>query len=179
MKDKKVITLCEGAIMVALAQILGYIKLGRLPQGGSVTLAMLPIFVFAYRRGFKLGLIASFALGLLQCTLDNSWNWGWQSILFDYILAYGILGIAGLWSGKKNGIYVGACIGGLARLIMHTISGYLYVKEYLDLEIFGLHTSNPWIYSIIYNGSYMVLSLLACLIVIFILDKKNLLKIYL
>lgn len=178
MKDNKIKTLCEGAILVALAQILGYIKLGRLPQGGSVTVAMLPIFLYSYRRGLKNGLIASFALGILQCTLDNSWNWGWQSILFDYILAYGVLGISGIWSQKKNGIYIGAAAGGLARLVMHTISGYLYVKEYLDLEIFGIHTNSPWLYSVIYNGSYLMLSLAACFIVIYILDRKNLLKIY-
>ena len=177
--NSKVKVICEGAIMVALAQILGYIKLGHLPQGGSVTLAMLPIFVFAYRRGLKKGLIASFALGLLQCTLDNSWTWGWESIIFDYILAYGILGVAGIWSEKKNGAYIGALVGGLLRLASHTVSGYLYVKEYLDLEIFGIHTSSPWLYSLLYNGSYMILSLAACMIVIFILDKKKILTKYL
>ena len=179
MNDKRIRILCEGAIMVALAQILGYLKLGRLPQGGSVTLAMLPIFLYGYRRGFKNGLMAAFALGLLQCTLDNSWNWGWQSILLDYLLAYGALGISGLFSNKKYGEYFGAAAGAFLRLLMHTISGVLYLDAYTDLEIFGLHTTSPWIYSLIYNGSYVLLSLIACLLIIFFLSKKKLLKIYL
>ena len=178
MKDTKIKILCEGAILVALAQILGYLKLGRLPQGGSITLAMLPIFIFAYRRGLKHAFIASFALGFLQCTLDNSWTWGWQSIIFDYILAYGILGTAGIWSQKTKGIYKGAILAGLLRMISHTISGYLYMREYLDMEIFGIHTSSPWIYSLLYNGSYIVLSLFVCLIVIYILDRRKLLNKY-
>ena len=62
--------LCEGAIMLALAQVLGYIKLWQLPNGGSVTLSMLPIFVFCIRWGFGPGLLVSFAFGLLQLFLD-------------------------------------------------------------------------------------------------------------
>ena len=56
--------LCEAAIMIALAQILGYLKLYELPQGGSITLSMLPIFLFCSRWGFGPGMLASFALNL-------------------------------------------------------------------------------------------------------------------
>lgn len=84
--------LCEGAVMVALAQILGYLKLYELPQGGSITLSMLPIFFFAVRWGLKDGLLCSFVFGILQLLLDGGFAIGWQSMLGDYILAFGVLG---------------------------------------------------------------------------------------
>ena len=96
--------LCEGAIMLALAQVLGYIKLWQLPNGGSVTLSMLPIFVFCIRWGFGPGLLVSFAFGLLQLFLDVAYSAAWQSIIGDYLLAFAVKGIAGLFKGKKNGI---------------------------------------------------------------------------
>ena len=99
--------LCEGAIMLALAQVLGYIKLWQLPNGGSVTLSMLPIFVFCIRWGFGPGLLVSFAFGLLQLFLDVAYSAGWQSIIGDYLLAFAVMGFAGLFKGKKNGIYWG------------------------------------------------------------------------
>ena len=76
--------LCEGAVMVALAQILGYLKLYELPQGGSITLSMLPIFFFAVRWGLKDGLLCSFVFGILQLLLDGGFAIGWQSMLGDY-----------------------------------------------------------------------------------------------
>ena len=82
--------------MVALAQILGYLKLYELPQGGSITLSMLPIFFFAVRWGLKDGLLCSFVFGILQLLLDGGFAIGGQSMLGDYILAFGVLGLAGL-----------------------------------------------------------------------------------
>lgn len=99
--------LCEGAVMVALAQILGYLKLYELPQGGSITLSMLPIFFFAVRWGLKDGLLCSFVFGILQLLLDGGFAIGWQSMLGDYILAFGVLGLAGLCAGKKWGVFAG------------------------------------------------------------------------
>ena len=70
-QHRSVRALCEGAIMVALAQILAYLKLYELPQGGSITLAMVPIFFFAVRWGWKKGLGCAFVFGLLQLLLDG------------------------------------------------------------------------------------------------------------
>ena len=64
--------LCEAAIMIALAQLLGYIKFYELPQGGAITLSMLPIFLFCSRWGFGPGMLASFAFSLLQLFLDGA-----------------------------------------------------------------------------------------------------------
>ena len=97
----KLRALTEGAVLVALAQILGYIKLYELPNGGSVCLSMLPIFVYCARWGFGKGLLASFAFSLLQLLLDGAYAWGWQSMLGDYIVAFTVLGLAGL--GERAG----------------------------------------------------------------------------
>lgn len=71
MRNRKLQMLCEGAILVALAQILSMLKLWEMPWGGSITLGMLPIFLFAVRWGTRWGLVAGFAYGLLQVMFDG------------------------------------------------------------------------------------------------------------
>ena len=80
--------LCEAAVMVALAQILSYLKLMELPNGGSLTPAMFPIILFAVRWGTAPGLMAGFVFGLLQLIFDGAYAWGWQSMLLDYLAAF-------------------------------------------------------------------------------------------
>ena len=158
--------LCEGAVMVALAQILGYLKLYELPQGGSITLSMLPIFFFAVRWGLKDGLLCSFVFGILQLLLDGGFAIGWQSMLGDYILAFGVLGLAGLCAGKKWGVFAGTVIGSVARFL---VVGATIWAEYMPDEFFGMTMTSPWFYSALYNGSYMVIDMAACLVVFAVL----------
>ena len=90
--------LCEGALMVALAQILSFIKLfPNLPNGGSITFAMFPICLYAVRWGLGKGLLAGFVFGLLQLIFDGAYAWGWQSMLLDYLVAYTALGVGGFF----------------------------------------------------------------------------------
>ena len=163
--------LCEGAIMLALAQVLGYIKLWQLPNGGSVTLSMLPIFVFCIRWGFGPGLLVSFAFGLLQLFLDVAYSAGWQSIIGDYLLAFAVMGFAGLFKGKKNGIYWGSLLGTFLRFLVHYVTGATLWAEYMPDEFFGMTMTSPWIYSALYNGSFLLLSLVLTLVVVAILQK--------
>ena len=74
MKNSKITlrALTEGAIFVALAQVIGYLKLFELPQGGSITVAMLPIFLYCARWGSGPGMLASFVYSVLQLTLDGA-----------------------------------------------------------------------------------------------------------
>lgn len=157
--------LCEGAVFVALAQILGYIKLFALPNGGSITLNMLPIFVFCARWGFAPGILASFALSLLQLLLDGAYAWGWQSILGDYLLAYTVIGLAGLFHKQEKGFFIGSVIGALARLLVAWVVGAVVWGEYMPDSFFGMTMTSPWVYSAIYNGSYILADLILCLIV--------------
>ena len=148
--------LCEGAIMVALAQILSYIKIMELPNGGSLTPAMFPILLFAVRWVLKDGLLAGFVFGLLQLIFDGAYAWGWQSMLLDYLVAFPPLGLAGLFKGKKWGIFAGTVLGCLGRFIVHFISGITIYRIYAPTEILGTVFDEPNLYSLVYNGSYML-----------------------
>ena len=108
--------LCEGAIFIALAQVLSYLKLFELPQGGSITIEMLPIFLYCARWGFGPGMLASFAYSILQAVLSSTYAWTWQSLIGDYLLAFTVLGFAGACSKLKGGFFIGTVVGSVARL---------------------------------------------------------------
>lgn len=168
MKNPKLrilLSIVEGALMVALAQVLGYLKIWRMPNGGSVTLVMLPIFVYCVRWGFGRGMLAAFALSVLQFLLDGGLALGWQSIIGDYILAYSVLGLAGLFSKTRGGFFLGSLVGGLARFFVAWVVGATIWAEYMPESFFGMTMTSPWFYSLLYNGSYIGLSLLLCLVV--------------
>ena len=157
--------LTEGAIIVALAQILGYIKLFHVPQGGSVTVAMLPIFLYCVRWGFGPGMLVSFVYSILQLTLDGAYAWGWQSMLGDYIVAYSVLGIAGLFHKQQYELFTGIAVGCLARFLVHFVVGATVWAEYMPESFFGMTMHSPWFYSLLYNGSYMAIDMILCLLV--------------
>ena len=167
----KLRALCEGAIFVALAQVLGYIKLFELPQGGSVGIGMLPIFIYCARWGFGPGMLVSIAYSVLQLLLDGAYAWGWQSILGDYIFAFSVLGLAGLFSKQKNGFFTGCCVGSAARFLVHYLTGVFVWGEYMPETFFGMTMTTPWFYSALYNGSYMLLDLVFCLLLGWLLWK--------
>lgn len=167
----KLRALCEGAVLVALAQVLGYIKLFELPQGGAVCLSMMPIFIYCARWGFGAGMLASFAFSILQLLLDGAYAWGWQSILGDYVVAYTVLGLAGLFAKEKNGFFIGSAVGSLARFIVHYLVGVWVWGEYMPESFFGMTMTTPWLYSALYNGSYMLLDLAFCLLLGWLLWK--------
>ena len=163
--------LCEGAIMVALALVLNQLKIFRLPNGGSITLEMLPIFFYAVRWGVGPGLLAGFAFGLLQMFIDGAVAWGWQSLLLDYLLAFTPLGLAGLFKGQRWGIFAGTVLGSVVRFIVHFISGITIYAIVAPTELFNMTFTSPWMYSLAYNGSYMAIDMALCLVVFGLLYK--------
>ena len=163
--------LCEGAVMVVLAQILGYIKLWQMPWGGTVCLSMLPIFLFACRWGLGPGLMSGFVLGVLQFMFDGGIALGWQSIIGDYLAAFTVLGFAGIFRGRNSSIYLGTILGSAARFWVHYVVGATIWAEYMPETFFGMTMTTPWIYSLLYNGCYMVLDMVLCLVVFALLDK--------
>ena len=145
--------LCEGAVFVALAEILGYLKIGHLPNGGSVSLLMLPMIVFALRWGLGSGLLAGFALGVLDFLVGGGIAIGWQSILGDYVIALTALGLAGLGQGRGlPGLAVGTVLGCLGRFLSIWVTGATLWGEYMPEEFLGLPMTNEWVYSLLYNG---------------------------
>ena len=163
--------LAEGALFVALAQILSMLKLFELPQGGSITVAMLPIFLYCVRWGFGPGLLASFLFGLVHLIISGAYAWGWQSILGDYLLAYTVLGFAGLFHRQRHGLFFGTIVGGLARFLVHYLVGVWVWGEYMPDRFFGMTMTSPWFYSFLYNGSYMFIDMLLCLVLGLLLYK--------
>ena len=166
MKSKLTLrALTEGAILIAAAQVLSYLKLWRMPWGGSITLAMVPIILYAVRWGLGPGLLAGFVYGVMQFMFDGGIALGWQSIIGDYLLAYAALGFAGLAHGKKGGIFIGTVIGGLCRFLVHYVVGATVWAEYMPESFFGMTMHSPWFYSLLYNGSFILVDMLLCLVV--------------
>ena len=165
--------LCEGAIMLALAIVLNYLSkviFANMPNGGSVSLAMFPILFYAHRWGLGNGLLMGFAYGLLDMLLDGGYAWGWQSIILDYLAAYTALGLGGLFEGKDWGIFPGIAVGCLARFIVHHISGITIYKILVPTEVEGFGVfSNPHIYSLVYNGAYMIPNMIIAIVIAAIL----------
>ena len=161
----RVRALCEGAILVALAFILSFVKLYELPNGGSLTPAMFPILLYGLRWGLPRGLIAGFVFGLLQLIFDGAYAWGWQSMLLDYLLAFTPLGLAGLFKGKAWGIFPGTVLGCAARFVIHYISGVTIYRIIEPTAVPGFGTfDNASLYSLVYNGSYMIPNMLLAML---------------
>ena len=157
--------LIEGAVFVAIAEILGYLRLWHMPEGGSVSLLMLPIVIYALRWGVGSGLLAGLALGILDFMLGGGIAIGWQSILGDYVAALTALGLAGLGHGHgKPGIIFGSIAGCLGRFICLWVTGAVLWGEYMH-DIYGLPMNNEWVYSFLYNLPAfisLVLTVLVC-----------------
>ncbi len=156
-------SLCEGAILLALAVVLNYLSsmiFANMPQGGSVTLAMFPLLLYIQRWGVRHGLLLGFAYGLLDMLLGGGYAWGWQSILLDYFAAYTALGLGGFFRGKAWGIFPCIGVGCLARYLVHHISGITLYRIVAPTAVEGLESlgaiTSPHLYSLLYNGVYML-----------------------
>lgn len=169
MNHAKVRALCEGAVLLAVAQILSYIKLWEMPWGGSVVLSMVPLVLYAVRWGLGPGLLSGFVFGVLQFVFDGGFAIGWQSMLGDYLIAFGVLGLAGIFTGKPYSIFAGTVVGSVARFLVHWVVGATIWAEYMPDEFFGMTMTSPWIYSALYNGSYMLPDMIVSLVVFAVL----------
>jgi len=160
MKSKKLNTLCEGAVCVAVSMVLSYLKIpvgaGFGGWGGSIDLVMLPLIVFAVHRGLGWGLGAGLVFGTLKFFLAGGVAVNWQSMLLDYSAAYMCVGLAGLMRGKRGALPLGALIGCLGRFAIHFISGITVYAILIPTEILSLLTGSAAIYSLLYNGTYML-----------------------
>lgn len=159
----RVRALTEGAILLALAVVLNYLSgiiFASLPQGGSVTLAMFPLLLYVHRWGAVKGLLVCFAYGTLDMLLGKGYAYGWQSILLDYLVAYSALAVGGFFKGKDWGIFPAVALGCLGRFLVHYISGITLYKIVEPTGIKGLEGlgvfTNPHIFSLVYNGVYML-----------------------
>jgi len=165
---QKVRMLTEGAVCIALAEILSFIPLYKMPWGGSVDLAMLPIILYCVRWGFGAGMVASFAHAVLQMLFEGGIAIGWQSIIGDFIVAYSVLGLAGLFKGN---FFLGTVVACVARFLVHYVVGATIWAEYMPETFFNMTMTTPWIYSALYNAAYMLTDMVVILVIGAILMK--------
>ncbi len=175
-KTNKTMALVECAVMVALSTVLSMIKLYHLPLGGSITaLSMLPICLFSIRWGTSWGLVSGFLHAAIQMGLALGEVVGWGlspialvgCILFDYLLAFTVIGLAGIFRKKgKWGMLAGILLALTLRFVCHLVSGTLIFDIWLPES-----WSNPFWYSVCYNGSFMLPELIATSIAAFGLLK--------
>lgn len=133
--DVKKLTM--SAVMIALSVALSLVKIIQMPLGGSVTLlSMLPVCMLSIMYGTRWGLTPQSLVG---------------TIIFDYLVAFTVLGFAGLFRTKGVGGYIGGISLAMAmRVVSHVISGVIFFASWAP------EGWNPFIYSICYNGAYMV-----------------------
>lgn len=180
--------LAEVAIFAALAFGLdffqGAIWKGVFPNGGSIGLAMVPILIICYRRGFLAGFLCGLILSLVQMLggvyviqgsgLENEFlkvAGPFIQVMLDYVLAYTVVGFTGLFRNsfvKSNHKYlnlsIGVTVGGLLKYACHVVAGLLFWPG----EIFGISGSA---YSFIYNGLYCIPNIVISVIIIILLYK--------
>lgn len=152
------------AVALALAYVTSYIKIFKLPFGGSVTLfSMLFIVLVGYWYGPKVGILTGLVYGIFQF-LQEPYVLSFFQVCCDYILAFGAMGIAGFFSkSKKHGLQKAYIAAIIARGAFHALGGYLYWMDYMP-ENFP--QSLAALYPIIYNYSYILMEGVLTLIVI-------------
>ena len=170
-KRENIRALAEAAMLIALAYVLSIITLFRMPQGGSVTpLSMLPILIIGLRHGLKWGLMGGLAFACLEM-LTAFWPPPYPTVpayiavvMLDYIVAFTVLGLSGLFMGKQYGLMYAALICITLRFLCHFFSGIIVWYPFAgDMPV--------WLYSLSYNGTYMGVELLMVVVIGFVLCK--------
>ena len=152
------------AVALALAYVTSYIKIFKLPFGGSVTLfSMLFIVLIGYWYGAKIGILTGLVYGIFQF-LQEPYVLSLFQVCCDYILAFGAMGIAGFFSkSKKHGLVKAYLAAILARGAFHALGGYLYWMDYMPSNFPKSLTA---LYPIIYNYSFILAEGILTVIVI-------------
>ncbi|MEZ5125538.1 MAG: energy-coupled thiamine transporter ThiT [Thermoleophilia bacterium] len=144
-------TLAEIGIAIALAAVLGQIRLFTMPQGGSVSLELLPIVFVAVRRGIVPAITAGLLYGILQLFLPGAFVYHPLQAALDYPLAFMALSLAGVVSVRNVPALVGAVsLAVLGRLVFHFLSGLIFFAEYAP------QWEAPWLYALTYNLLYLI-----------------------
>jgi thiamine transporter len=181
-KRSNTLFIVEVAVFTALAYLLDFfanvLSFKIWPEGGSVSIAMVPIFIMAYRWGIKGGVLTGFLMGLLQFIMGYSQIFTIVQGIIDYFIAFAAVGFAGIFAsqvkkavhehkGRKWITYavLGAFIGSALRFVCHFISGVVFFGSYAPK---GQPVA---VYSILYNGTYMLPSfILSAIIVVLVIS---------
>ena len=162
---KKTRFISEVAVSVSLAVICSLIRVWEMPQGGSVALTMIPILLVSMRCGAVAGMVSGAVYGVISLLIAGV-IYHPMSVVLDYVLAFGILGVAGFFKKSTGGIVCGTIIGVAGRFICSTVSGAVIFKSFAPAG------QNPWVYSVIYQATYLVPELIITLLCVLFLFKK-------
>jgi len=201
MKQKEQVrVIAEMAILIGVAVVLdvvfGILSQGIFPWGGSISPAMLPIFILAYRRGVKVGLFSGFIFAFIQLMIAGmisssviaaipdspyigpKWLEMVMVYLLDYLIPFTLLGLAGIFKNTLTNLkpfFLGMVLASFIRYLSHGISGVIIWGSYTEWfnEEFNTNVS-PFIYSfVVYNLPYMVASLIFCMAIGYVLFKRD------
>ncbi|HWT73783.1 MAG TPA: energy-coupled thiamine transporter ThiT [Mobilitalea sp.] len=149
-KKIKVKQLVFSAMAITLAAVTSFIKFAQLPYGGSITFfSMLFICFIGYLYGTRAGILAGIAYGFINLILGPVILHPVQ-LLLDYPIAFGCLGLAGVFSKSKSGILKGYALGVFGRYVCHVLTGYLFFYMYAPKGM------NAFVYSLGYNATYIL-----------------------
>jgi len=177
--SNKTLRLTETAILIAIAVVLSELTVIKFPFGGNVTVfSQVPIIILAYRYGTPWGLLSGVVMGIFQMMfgLNNfSYVTGIVSYIIlvfsDYLIAFGVLGLGGVFKNKINSQPIALACGGILasvlRFACHFISGVTIWKGYAPSNTIGAIVK----YSIGYNSSYMIPELIVTVIGVLALGK--------
>ncbi len=164
--NKKTYQIVETSILIAIGVIFEvfatFIPIFQMPQGGRVSIVLLPVIIISLRRGFFYGFISGVITGFFVFMFDGFFiHWG--SIVFDYFLAFSLISIVALL--KKDALesnifkfILSITIASIIRYLMHSFSGVIFFGDFTDKDV--------WFYSfIVYNLPYNLGSYILMLIV--------------
>lgn len=177
MRNTNLQAMIESAILAAFAMVIDILPLSiKLPTGGSISFAMIPIFIIAYRWGFKMAFLGGLIWGLLQIVVGDAIIVTPIQVIIEYFVAFAFIGFAGLFykqiqqtllngERKKTISYIvlATFIGSLARYFCHFIAGIIFWGQYAPKG------QSAFLYSLIFNGSTMIGSYIICTILLIFL----------
>lgn len=166
------------AVCIAMSFALSYLRIVKMPQGGSITIAsLLPLMIYSYMFGTRKGVFAGFIYGILQAFQDTYILHPAQFLL-DYPVAFACIGLAGMFAQKKKlekypqiQFALGAIVAGVCRFIMHFLSG---------MFAFGMWAPEGqpvWLYSLSYQAAYVLPDIAIAIVVgVIIFSSRSFVK---
>lgn len=178
--NKSVTQMVLSAMMLALAVLIDvvctYIPGLSWPNGGTITLGMLPLFLAGLFCGPLWGFGVSLLFGVLDMLLGGAWGYNWASILLDYILGFGVCGVVGFFRPffyqKKVGLPIlGMSLAGVLRFLCSFFSGCIVMWE-TDSGVIDPHFDAATVtYSAVYNLGYILPCIILSILVFILLSK--------
>jgi thiamine transporter len=176
MPRNRLVAMIEAAFFAAIAMVLDLLPAIHVTPAVSISFAMVPIFIIAFRWGFKMSFIAGFIWGLLQVVTGDIYFLTIVQFLIEYFIAFAFIGFAGLFypviqkvvkQGDKKAaalwIVIAVFVGSLARYFWHFVAGVIFWGEYAP------EGTSPFMYSLIVNGGTMLGAAVLCSIVLLLL----------